>query len=94
MEYHSEKDACDNCKDEEWGCVQHPYNPHNPPRPVSAVIDKPYYLTYVHGVPHQVDKDGRFRSGRKADGYALILAGTLGEAKAKFGRGEVEERLS
>lgn len=90
LEYHAEKDACDMCRDEEWGCPRHPYER----RPISAVIDKPYYLTYLHGVPHQVDKNGRFRNGEKAERYATVMAGTIGEAKAKLERGDVEEWLS
>lgn len=89
IQYHEDRDTCSDCKDEELGCVQHPYQP----RPVSAVFDKSYYLTYLHGVPRQVDKEGRFKSGQKAERYALVLAGTLGEAMAKLGRDEVEEWL-
>jgi hypothetical protein len=89
LQYHTDKDTCDMCKDEERGCPRHPYER----RPVSAVIDKPHYLTYLHGVPHQVDRNGRFRNGEKAKRYAIVMAGTIREAKTKLERGEVEEWL-
>jgi hypothetical protein len=94
LQYHAEKDTCDMCEAGEWDCPQHPYNPHNGPRAVSAVMNNKYYLGYWHGVPVQVDKDGRARSGQKIPLYASVLAGTVREAKVKFERGEVEEWLS
>ena len=90
IQYHQEKDSCEICKLGEWDCPQHPYSPHNEPRFRSAVYDNSYYIAYVQGVLVLVDSNGMARNGQRAERYALVLASTPREAKAKFERGEVE----
>lgn len=94
IQYHEEKDTCDMCERGEWDCPQHPFNPHNGPRPISAVVDKRYYIGCWHGQSVQLDEHGKTRSGQKVPMYTLVLAGSVREAKAKFERGEWEMWLS